>query len=101
MAQETVVKVFTPGGKFVGQFVNPVVDMDPDHYYEISGDFVDEHGHPFKKIEFNPQVLPYTLDISQVKQCGHSTLQGGYVQRGRQPIKMTASCRVEQGAANR
>ena len=95
MSQGNVVKVFTPTGKFVGQFVNAAVDMYPDHHYEIAGDFVDEHGHPFKKVEFNPQVLPYTLDISTVKQCNHSTLQGGYIQRGRQPVKMTASCKVD------
>lgn len=94
MSQQPVVKVFTPGGKFVGQFVNPVVAMYPEHYYEISGEFVNEEGHVFEKLEFNPQVLPYTLDISTVKKCGHTTLQGGYIQRGRQPVKITASCAV-------
>ena len=93
MSQAPVIKVFTPAGKLVGQFVNPTVDMYPDHHYEITGEFVDEEGHPFKKVEFNPQVLPYTLDISGVKQCNHSTLQGGYVQRGRQPVKMIGSCK--------
>jgi hypothetical protein len=94
MSQQPVVKVFTPAGKFVGQFVAPVVAMYPEHHYEISGQFVDEHGHVFEKLEFNPQVLPYTLDISTVKKCGHTTLQGGYIQRGRQPVKITASCTV-------
>lgn len=92
--QPMIVKVFTPGGKFVGQFVNPVVQMYPEHYYEISGEFQDEHGHPFDKVEFNPQVLPYTLDISTVKKCPHATLEGGYVQRGRQPVRMTGNCPV-------
>jgi hypothetical protein len=94
MSQAPVIKVFTPAGKLVGQFVNAHVDMYPDHHYEISGEFVDENGLPFKKVEFNPQVLPYTLDISSVKQCNHTTLQGGYVQRGRQPVKMTGSCKL-------
>lgn len=94
MSQVPVVKVFTPGGKFVGQFVKPVVDMNPEHHYEISGEFIDEHGHTFEKLEFNPEVLPYTLDISTVKMCSHTTLEGGYVQRGRQPVRMTASCKI-------
>jgi hypothetical protein len=94
MTQGVVVKVFTPGGKFVGQFVNPSIDMYPDHYYEVSGQFVDEQGLPFRKVDFNPQVLPYTLDISTGKQCNHTTLQGGYVQRGRQPVKITANCKI-------
>ncbi len=90
---ERVIKVFTPSGKLVGQFLSPTVQMFPDHHYEISGEFVDEQGRPVKKLEFNPQVLPYTLDISGAKQCNHSTLQGGYVQRGRQPVKITGSCK--------
>jgi hypothetical protein len=94
MSQGTVVKVFTPAGKFVGQFNNPVIDMYPEHFYEISGEFVDEQGKPFKKVEINPQVLPYTLDISASgKECNHTTLQGGYIQRGRQPVKITANCK--------
>ena len=95
MSQGPVVKVFTPGGKFVGQFVSPSVDMDPQHYYEISGSFVDEQGLPYDKLEFNPQVLPYTLDISTVKQCNHTTLVNGYIQRGRQPVRMTARCKLD------
>lgn len=86
---ETVIKVFTPAGKLVGQFVNPTVQMYPEHHYEISGLFVDEAGQPVKKLEFNPQVLPYTLDMNA--EGKHVTLQGGYVQRGRQPVKITAS----------
>lgn len=92
MSQQPVIKVFTPGGKFVGQFVNPVVEMYPEHHYEITGEFQDEQGHVYEKVEFNPQVLPYTLDISGAKKCAHTTLQSGYIQRGRHPIKMTASC---------
>lgn len=92
MSQQPVVKVFTPGGKFVGQFVNPKVEMYPEHHYEISGEFVDEHGHLFERVELNPQVLPYTLDISTVKKCAHTTLQGGYISRARHPVKIMASC---------
>ena len=90
-----VVKVFTPSGKFVGQFDNPTIDMYPDHYYEVTGQFADERGQVAAQIEFNPEVLPYTLDISGFKQCNHATLQGGYVQRGRQPVKMTAQCKTD------
>lgn len=94
MGQQPVVKVFTPAGKFVGQFVNPVVEMYPEHHYEISGEFQDENGHTFPRVELNPQVLPYTLDISTVKKCSHTTLQAGYIQRARHPIKISASCAI-------
>lgn len=92
MTDGPVVKVFTPGGKFVGQFENPTVAMYPEHHYEISGRFVDEQGQVIPKLEMNPQVMPYTLDISTIKQCAHTSLSGGYVQRGRQPVMITASC---------
>jgi len=92
MSQQPVVKVFTPGGKFVGQFVNPVIEMYPEHHYEISGEFQDEQGLRYDKVQINPQVLPYTLDISTVKKCAHTTLQSGYIQRARHPVKILASC---------
>jgi len=95
MSQGPLVKVFTPGGKFVGQFEAPTVDMDPQHYYEISGNFVDEKGLPYEKLEFNPQVLPYTLDISTVKICNHSTLVNCFIQRGRQPVRITGRCKLD------
>ena len=91
---DRVIKVFTPAGKLVGQFVDPTVAMYPEGHYEICGQFVDQDGKPVTKLEFNPQVLPYTLDISPAMQCKHSKLQGGYIQRGRQPVKMTASYKV-------
>lgn len=90
--QQPVIKVFTPGGRFVGQFVNATVLMYPEHHYEISGEFQDENGNRFDRIELNPQVLPYTLDISPVKKCAHTTLQGGYIQRARHPVKIIATC---------
>ena len=42
--------------------------------------------------EFNPQALPYTLDLSGIKKCDHTTVASGYVQRGRQPVLITANC---------
>jgi hypothetical protein len=95
MTQASKVTVYTPGGKVVGYFQNPQVDMDPDHEYQISGEFVEEDGTRHERIEFNPQVLPYTIDISAFKKCNHSTLVRGYIQRGRQPVTMTATCKPD------
>lgn len=91
----TIVKVFTPAGKHVGQFEAPSVDMDPEHFYEVWGYFTDADGRPFEKVEFNPQVLPYVVDISPITKCNHKTLHEVYIQRGRQPIRLTGTCKLD------
>ncbi len=92
---ESIVRMYTPAGKVVGYFKDPVVDMSPEHYYEIAGEFFVEGGEHPEKVEFNPQMLPYVADISAVKKCPHGTLQGVYVQRGRQPVRVTGSCKLD------
>lgn len=91
----TIVKVFTPAGKHVGQFETPGVDMDPEHHYEIWGYFTDGDGRPFEKVEFNPQVLPYVVDISPITKCKHKMLVQAYIQRGRQPVRLTGTCKLD------
>lgn len=88
----TIVRVYTAAGRLVGYFIDPQVDIDPEHYFQVTGKFCDEDGSPLEKVEFNPQALPYTLDLSGIKKCDHATVSRGYVQRGRQPVIITASC---------
>jgi hypothetical protein len=89
---EQTVNIYAPNGARVGYFVNPVVEMLPEHHYIISGEFRSPEGLPYPKVEFNPQVLPYTADLSTVTKCSHDKIVAVYVQRGRQPVKMTGSC---------
>lgn len=87
---ENRVKVTTTSGQLIGYFVNPKVDNLCEGEWEISGRFVDEDGRPYEKVEFNPQAIPFLIDlteISQYRQAG--VLHNGYVQRGRQPVQMT------------
>ncbi len=91
MAAENI-GIYSPDGRKVGYFENPSVQMLPEHYYIISGRFLDPEGNDFPKVPFNPQVLPYTADLSGCSQCTHKKLVNVYVQRGRQPVEMTGNC---------
>lgn len=96
---DVIVEIFTPSGAKVGEFVNPTITVFSGHHYSISGKFCDAEGAFPDKIEFNPQVLPYTADISGTSQCPHTKLVNVYVQRGRQPMEMTGSCARETAAS--
>ncbi len=90
----TIVRVYTAAGRLVGYFIDPQVDIHPDHYFQVTGRFVDADGQPLEKLQFNPQSLPYTLDLSGLKKCEHATVSGGYIQRGRHPVVITANCHL-------
>jgi hypothetical protein len=95
MMADKSIKVYAPGGRVVGTVENVTVEMYPEHHYELRGNFVPEDGSTVDKIEFNPQVLPYTIDITGVTRCKHNVLHMGYIQRGRQPVMMTATCKLD------
>jgi len=83
------VKIYTPAGLYVGYFVNPQIETYPDSEYEISGRFFNEIGEAIGKLEFNPEALPYTADLSDMKDFPHVRLVNVFVQRGRQPVRFS------------
>lgn len=85
------VKIYNSNGQDVGYFLNPAISSFPDGDYEISGEFFGPAGDLIQKLEFNPQSLPYNADASAVGKIAHKKLYNVYVQRGRQPVKMTAN----------
>lgn len=90
------VNVYTPVGAHIGYFLNPDIQAFPEGDYELSGEFFDADGQRIQKLDFNPQALPYVADISAVKGMAHTKLENVYVQRGRQPVKMTGSASLAQ-----
>lgn len=86
---ELKVKIYTPAGQFVGFFLNPTVEKLPESEYEITGRFYDENGDAVGRVDFNPEALPYTADLSELKDVAHGRMVNVYVQRGRQPVRMT------------
>ncbi|MBY0356464.1 MAG: hypothetical protein K2W82_00565 [Candidatus Obscuribacterales bacterium] len=84
------IKVSTASGQVVGFLINPKVENLCDADYEISGIFVNEDGVRLDKVECNPEAVPYTLDFSPMPGLTFKQLRHGYVQRGRQPVVITA-----------
>lgn len=82
-------RVSTPQDQTIGFFVNPVVENLCDRDYQISGDLVDEEGHLLEKVGFNPEVVPYTVDLCQLSLPALKMLVRVYVQHGLQPVIMT------------
>ena len=83
------VKIYTPAGQYVGYFLNPDIERFPEGEYEVSGMFYDDNGQVTGKLEFNPEALPYTADLADVAGVCHARLVNVYVQRGRQPVRMS------------
>jgi hypothetical protein len=83
------VKIYTPDGRYVGYFVDAAIEAYPEAEYEISGTFFDENGIMTGRLDFNPEALPYTADLSEVEGAKHVRLINVYVQRGRQPVRVS------------
>ena len=86
------VMVFTPEGKVAGYFLGPEVHMPLPCHYTIKGQFYDPEGELNHRIQFNPQVMPYTVDMSSISKCNHNKLVKTYIERGRQPVEMAGVC---------
>lgn len=86
---DVVVSVYTPTGVKVGYFKNPVIELFTADHYCLTGHFYDPDGELSDRIEFNPQVLPYLADLSELTDYNHRKVDQVYVQRGRQPVSMT------------
>jgi len=82
------VNIYTPAGVHVGYFQDPQIEALPEGDYEVSGKFFSPEGVPTTKVEFNPQAMPYSADLSESNQS-HKKLKSVYVQRGRQPVLMS------------
>jgi 5'(3')-deoxyribonucleotidase len=90
---EVIVEVFTPGGIRIGKFIDPKVELVSHHNYSITGRFVDADGQVPDKIEYNPEILPYSADLSTTTYCAHKEIVKVYVHRGRQPVQMIGVCK--------
>ena len=85
------VNIYTPAGAHVGYLLNPEVKAYPEGDFELSGIFYDSDNEQVPKLDINPEALPYIADTKPVEGCEHDKLYNVYVQRGRQPVRMSAS----------
>ena len=83
------VNVYTQQGQLVGYFTEPtVVEVHADHF-EIQGFFYDNNGNLVNKQGFNPEILPYEINVDLKSEGKSSKIAKVYVQRGRQPVLMS------------
>lgn len=93
------VNILSGTGNLIGYFVDPQIQCFPQGEYEISGHFFDANGELATKVDFNPQARPYLADLASVDKMKHTRLKNVYVQRGRQPIRMTG-CGENSGTSS-
>ncbi len=89
--KDVKVNVYTTAGSHVGYFLNPAIEAFPEGDYEVSGHFFDSNGERVARLEFNPESVPYVVDLRELDGVAHEKLHNVYVQRGRQPIRMSGS----------
>lgn len=94
------IAVLTPAGDTAGYFLNPTIEMILPHYYKLKGTFIDHDGGMPHRIEFNPEVLPYLIDLTGIASCHHLKLESVYVQRSRQPVEMVGKCQTNESVLN-
>ncbi len=87
---EGIVNIYKKNGSLVGYFRQPKISQFGEDEYEIHGVFHDAAGSLVNKLEFNPQSTPYWAEIKDISGIKHPQLTNVYVQRGRQPITMSA-----------
>ena len=93
------INVFNNSGTLIGYFVDPQIQAFAQAEYEISGNFFDANGQIAGKVEFNPQAVPYIADLSGLEKPEHKRLRNVYVQRGRQPVRMTGTAENSPAAS--
>ncbi len=84
------ISIYRTNGALIGYFRNPQVHEFSQGEYEIKGMFYGADGSLPTKLEFNPQVSPYWATLESMPNVKHQQLTNIYVQRGRQPVTISA-----------
>ncbi len=74
----------------LGYFCQAQVERFGENEYAIKGIFYAADGTVADKVNFNPQSCPYSGTAEDITEAIHKQLTNIYIQRGRQPIVMTA-----------
>ncbi len=91
MDNNTKIPVYSANNNLNGYLINCQVKNFQNLDMEITADFIDVNNNKPLKIEFNPEVSPYWLDLSELKLTSGNKLVNVYVQRGRQPVVFSGS----------
>jgi hypothetical protein len=86
---EAKVKIFKKNGELLGYFQEVNLQAYPQGEYEISGQFYLANGELAPYLDFNPQALPCTAELTSLPNSPNKKLRLVYVQHARQPIKFS------------
>jgi hypothetical protein len=84
------INIYKKNGTLLGYFRDPKISQFGEDEYEVHGIFCDAEGVLIEKLEFNPQSVPYWGEIKDIPGIKHLQLTNIYIQRGRQPITVSA-----------
>lgn len=87
---EGKVNVFKSNGALLGYFRDPQINQFSEGEYEIKGMFYGADGSLPTKLDFNPQISPYWASLEGLSGIKHQQLTNVYIQRGRQPVIISA-----------
>jgi hypothetical protein len=89
MNQEKIT-IYKSNGSLLGYFCQAQISRFGEDEYAIQGIFYAADGSIPDRLDFNPQSLPHWGTVEGVADVGHKQLTNVYVQRGRQPVAITA-----------
>ena len=89
MTQKNI-SIYKINGTLLGYFDQAKVSRFGEDEYAIQGPFYGPDGSVLAKLEFNPQSLPHWGQVESSSDIKHKQLTNIYIQRGRQPILVTA-----------
>jgi hypothetical protein len=84
------ITVYKSNGSLLGYFRQVQLDRFGKNEYAIKGIFYTADGTVPEKVNFNPQSCPYSGIAEEIAEAAHKQLTNIYIQRGRQPVIMTA-----------
>jgi hypothetical protein len=84
------ISIYKSNGRLFGYFRQAQISRFGESEYGIQGIFYAADGSIPEKLEFNPQSLPYWGTVDGAPGLSHKQLTNVYVQRGRQPVSVTA-----------
>ncbi len=85
-SNDSKIPVYSLDNSLLGYLLNYEIENFQDVDIKLTGDYIDKNNSQPVKLDFNPEVLPYWLDITDLKLSKFSKVVNVYVQRGRQPV---------------
>jgi hypothetical protein len=87
--------VFKTDGEVLGYFLDPELEQLSDKQFLIKGKLYSQDDQLMERAQFNPQTLPYQVDIASATNGSVSRLFHAYVLRAHQPVEIVGASSKE------